>query len=87
MNNQEWQRVPRPATIGRSPSFASQVRDTLTAGDAVAVPTNGETYAVVCARKSPTAYRAARKSGAVVRSAISDDGLSVLFWLEPKDSK
>ena len=78
----EFHRVERPVVTRTSLSAA--LRATLTTGDAVAIPLQGETYAVVRNRKAGTASSIARRLNACVRTMKNEDGQSLLLWLEPK---
>jgi len=50
----------------------------------VAVPMNGDPFPTVRSRVAGIAYYATRGLAVRVRTAPSDDGLSVLIWLEQK---
>lgn len=78
--------VERPAVPIRSlrGTRAKCIRETLSNGKAVAIPINGETYAVVRNRVCSSGQVAAKQLHARLRTSRSVDGLSVLVWLEPK---
>lgn len=84
MNIENIVRVPRPKATSRSNSFASKLAATIASGDALSVPLNGETYAVLRNRLAGNGGGVARRHGAALRTLRSDDGLSIVIWLEPK---
>lgn len=84
----EFTRVERPKNclhIGphRGP-FTLALRETLTSGDAIAVPLNGDTYAVLRNRLCARAQRTSKDKLATLRTMKSADGSHALIWLEPK---
>lgn len=77
--------VKRPVVVN-SFSYAEALRATLTNQQALVVPLNGDAYAVVRNRKCGSFGGVAKALNCRLRSARSADGLSLLVWLEPKDS-
>jgi hypothetical protein len=84
-----FQIVRRPTIHrrGLKSPFCEAIRATLTTQDAVSVPINGEPYGLVSARVSQSAQYVARSLNVRARVQKSQDGLSVLVWLEPKESE
>lgn len=78
--------VERPAVTARRQSFSSLIANTLTSGKALAVPINGGNYAVVRNRFAGNGSQVAKRLGASCRTSRSEDGLSLLIWLESKAS-
>lgn len=76
--------VDRPKTTVESKTRARLVRDTLANGQALSIPINGDTYAVARNRVVGGVWPSAKKLNAMIRTAKSADGLSVLVWLEAK---
>lgn len=80
--------VPRPP---KKKCFSEVVLETLETDTAVAFPIGKERYDDVKRRKYQVIHQFMHDHGHVgllrVLSMPADDGLSVLFWVEPKKSK
>lgn len=85
MSTMTFERVGRPENKKADLHiFGDVLLKTLTLGDAIAIPINGEAYAVVHNRISVRVRNVAKEHGVQGRTRQSEDGLSVLAWLEPK---
>lgn len=79
----EFSIVDRPERARFSKQIDA-VRATVTTGKAVAIPINGDPYAKVLNRIGSRCFRVAVELNCHLRRIRSDDGLSILVWLEPK---
>ena len=72
----------RPTTGRVWGALSQALRETLTNGQAVHIPLNGETYSVVRTRKAGSLSSVARRLNARLRTARDGDDLCI--WLESK---